>query len=140
MPYTTQSDLDDAAGGAARFIELADFDGDGAPDVAMVLRAQAAADGVIDAHLRKFSAGDLAALRTAPTPTIKREAADQTIFELRKHRRQIGEDDWKDQESRMKRLQAYSADELRLADTKTPRARFVENCGEVTKKNTGGMW
>jgi hypothetical protein len=140
MAYTTQNDLNDAAGGAAKFVELADQDGDGVADAAMVLRAQAAADGFIDSHLRKFSPADLQALRATPTATIARIAADETIFRLREQRRQLTEDDWKAQEARRLELQGMRADDLRPADAKTPRARFVENCGDVTRKNSGGMW
>lgn len=140
MPYTTQNDLDDAAGGAARFVELADFDGDGAADAAMVARAQDAADGFVDAHLRKFSPADLAALRVSPTATIKRIAADETIFRLREQRRQVGQDDRDSQKLRKEELEAMRADQLRPADTKTPRARFVDNDSDVSREGTKGMW
>jgi hypothetical protein len=140
MAYTTQQDLDDAAGGSARFVELADFDGDGAADAAMVARCQAAADGFVDQHLRKYSPADLAALRATPTATIKRIAADEAIFRLREQRRQISEDDRKSQELRRDELRALGADEIRPADTKTARARFVENESDVSREGTKGMW
>lgn len=140
MPYTTQIDLEDAAGGAARFVELADFDGDGVADAAMVARAQAAADGFVDAHLRKFSAADLERLRASPSDTIRRLAADETIFRLREHRRQIGDDDRESQKLRKAELEAMRADKLRPDDQKQPRARWVENDDPVSRKNTRGMW
>lgn len=140
MPYTTQQDLDDAAGGSARFVELADFDGDGVADAAMVARAQAAADGFVDAHLRKFSPADLAALRATPTSTIKRIAADETIFRLREQRRQIGQDDRDSQKLRRDELAAMRTDDLRPADTKAPRAVFVENTDDVSREGLKGGW
>lgn len=140
MAYTTQQDLDDAAGGATRFVQLADFDNDGVADAAMVARAVDAADGFIDAHLRKFNAADLAALRTAPTATIRRIAADETIFRLRSYRQQVSDDDFKMQALRQDELEAIRADSLRAGDTKAARATFVENDGEVTRDGTKGMW
>ena len=140
MAYTTQSDLDDAAGGAARLLELCDFDGDGAPDVSMIARAQAAADGFIDQHLRKYSPADLARLRATPTASIKRIAADETIFRMREQRRQVSDDDRKSQELRGKELQALRVDDLRPDDQKTPRATFVENDSDVSRETLKGQW
>jgi phage gp36-like protein len=140
MGYTTQEQLEDAAGGAERFVQLADFDGDGAIDVAMVERAVEAATGFIDKHLRKFNAADLAALRASPTPTIAWIAAEETIFRLRSYRQQVSDDDWKLQEMRQKDLAGISADTLRVGDTKSARASFVENDTDITRDGTKGMW
>lgn len=140
MPYTTQSDLDDAAGGAARFLELSDFDGDGAPDVAMIARAQSAADGFVDSFLRKFTGDDLARLRLTPSATIRRIAADETIFRLREQRRQVTEDDRASQKLRASELESLRMDRQRPDDVKASRATFVENDGEITREGTKGMW
>lgn len=140
MPYTTQQDLDDAAGGADRFRQLADFDGDGVADAAMVARLQAEADGWIDAHLRRFSAADLASLRAAPTATIKGLAAAEVIFRMLEKRRTIGDEDLELRKQRAEQLRDMRADELRPADTKTARARFVDNEDDVSREGTKGMW
>lgn len=141
MAYTTQDDLDAAAGGAQRFTQLADWDNDGAADAPIVARAQAAADGFIDSHLRKFNAADLAALRAAPSETIKRLAADETIFWLREHGPiGITDNDLKLREQRIAELKLIKSDDLRAADTKTARAKFIENDSEVSRDGTKGMW
>lgn len=141
MAYTTQPDLDAAAGGAVRFTQLADWDNNGVADPAIVARAQAAADGFIDSHLRKFSAGDLAALRAAPTETIKRLAADEAVFWLReKGPIGVSENDLKMRDQRIEELKMIKADELRVSDTKTARARFIDNEDPVSRKGSKGMW
>src|SRR5690348_11284895 len=138
MAYTTQTDLEDAAGGPARLVELCDDDGDGVADAAKLVRAQAAADGFVDQHLRKFSAADLTRLRTTPTSTVKRLAADETIFRLREQKRQITDDDRLSQELRGKELQALRADQQRADDQKTARATFVENDSDVSREGLKG--
>lgn len=140
MPYTTQPDLEAAAGGASRFTELADWDGDNVADAAIVARAQAEADGWIDSHLRRFSAADLAALRANPTDTIKRIAGAETIFWIREKRTTITREDLDLREDRERQLKAMRLDDLRVSDTKTSRAEFVENCSPVSRVGSKGMW
>ncbi len=140
MAYTTQQQLEDAAGGAERFLQLADFDGDGAADTAMVARAVEAATGFVDKYLRKFSAADLEALRASPTSTVSAIAAEETIFRLRAYRQQVSDGDYKLQEMRQKDLAEISADRRRAADAKTARTTFVENDGDITRDGTKGMW
>lgn len=141
MAYTTQEDLEHAAGGAEKLVELADRDNDGIIDAAYLARAQAAADGWCDSHLRKFSPADLAALRAAPTDTIRRLAAEETIYVLRDWG-PLGtsDQDLKKREMRAAELKLISADDLRVADTKTPRAQFVDNDDDVSRDGTKGMW
>lgn len=140
MPYTTQTQLEIAAGGAERFAQLADFDGDGTADPAVVTSVLAEVGGWIDAHLRKFSPADLEALRVTPTDTIARIAAEEAIFRLRSKRQQVSEMDFKLQELRQKDLVDIRADRTRVGDVKSPRATFVENDGPITKDGTKGMW
>lgn len=140
MPYTTQPDLEAAAGGTSRLTELADWDGDNVPDAAAIAAAQAAADGWIDSHLRRFSAADLAALRAAPTATITRIAAAEAIFWLREKRQTITREELELREDRERQLKAMRVDDLRPSDTKTSRAEFIENDSAVSRKGTEGMW
>lgn len=139
MPYTTQQDLEHAAGGFDRLVQLADWDGDGVPDATVLADAQAGADGFIDAHLRRFSAADLAALRASPTATIVRLAAKEAIFQIREARpASLTEDDIKLRDQRIEELRDMRADKLRAQDYKTPRAKFIENDGDFSRKKFDG--
>jgi phage gp36-like protein len=141
MAYSTLQDLEDAVGGADRLLQLTDRDRDNATDAGVIARAQASADGWIDSFLRKFNAADLAALRNAPTETIKRIAVDETIFILRSQMPAGVSDSDRDlHKSRMDELKSLRSDDLRVGDIKSPRSRFIENCGPVTRKSTKGMW
>lgn len=142
MPYTTYKDLEDAAGGAERFLQLADWDDDSAPDAGVIARAQADADGFIDAHLRKFSPADLERLRASPTATIVSIAAAETIYQIRSKRHGASQTDLDERKQRIETLRELRADKLRADDQKAPRARIVEpdEDATVTRKNTRGMW
>jgi hypothetical protein len=140
MSYATQSDLELAAGGAVRFVQLTDWDGDGTADAGVIAQAQAAADGLVDSHLRRFSPGDLAALRATPTDTIKRIAAAEAIFWVLEKRRAITKDDLDLRALRITELTDMRADKLRAADEKTPRATFIDNDSDVSRDGTKGMW
>lgn len=141
MPYTTQQDIEDEVGSPARLVELTDRANTGALDVAalgVLSRVQASADGWIDSRLRKFSASDLAALRTAPTATINRIARRVTVIFLRMQMPMgISESETKELEMIATELGAIGRDDARAADTKTARASFIENDGEVSRKKWG---
>jgi hypothetical protein len=125
--YTTLEDLQHAAGGASRLVELADWDGDGIADATVLERAQLEADGFIDSHLRRFSAADLADLRADPTDTIKRLAAAEAIFQLREKRPAgVTKEDIDLRTARVGELKEMRVDRMRAKDTKTARARIVD--------------
>lgn len=99
MTYASQSDIETAAGGAARLVELADWDADGTADAAAIAGVQAATDGWIDSY---------AALRYAvpiesPTATLVQVAADECVYRLRQRRGMVGEAD----EQRHKEREAW---------------------------------
>jgi len=136
--YTTTQDLEHAAGGIDRLIELADWDRDGTADPVVLDRAQREADGFVDAHLRRFSAADLAALRANPTDTIRRIASKEAIYQIRESRGAITSDDMKLREERARELRDMRADDLRAQDQKTPRGRFVENTSDFARDKWSG--
>lgn len=53
MAYSVQLDVQNAVGGARRLVELADWDGDGVADVAVLADAIAKADALIDSFASK---------------------------------------------------------------------------------------
>lgn len=89
MPYSTLADVTLAAGGAAKLIQLADYDGDGVVDAGVVDSAIADADGTIDTYLQKRFATPLA----AATPAIRRCSARLAVYEMRTQRQMIDKPD-----------------------------------------------
>jgi len=53
MPYSLQADVEQAAGGAKRMIQIADWDSDGVADPVVIANAIAAADALIDSFASK---------------------------------------------------------------------------------------
>lgn len=96
MAYIDTDDLELAAGGAARLIEIADIDGDGVADPEVLAGAITAADGWIDGYLRVRFATPIA----APTATVKAQIADEAIHWIYKRRRMVTEQDVLDKTAR----------------------------------------
>jgi phage gp36-like protein len=96
MAYITDDDLELAAGGAARLVEIADIDADGVADPAVLAGAIAAACGWIDGYLRVRFATPIA----SPTDTVKAQIADEAIFWIIKRRRMTTEQDVLDKTAR----------------------------------------
>ena len=80
MPYSVQADLELAAGGAHKLVQLADHDGDGTLDAATVTAAIAEADAEIGSWTRKRWTADSIPL------TVKGLSARMAVRVLRRNR------------------------------------------------------
>jgi len=151
MSYATQADLVISAGGADRFLQLVDFNNDGAIDADVVARALSDADALIDEHLRlRTTQADLDWLRANPTQSVKRIAAEEAIYAIRKWRElaAITETEHKHHEERIALLGQIQVGKLRLADAPSPRqAAWIDADDEddgsqngVTRNGLKGMW
>lgn len=142
MSYATDTQIELAAGGQDRLVALADWDGDQVVDADVITRAKEAADGLIDGYLRlKLGADDLARVRATPTVTLSSIAAAEAVYWMKSSRNMAGPDDVEQRKERERQLKLMNAGSFRVDDApKAQRAAFIENDGEVTKKNTRGMW
>ncbi len=143
MAYATQILLVLHAGGQASFDQLFDFDGDGVADADAIARAQAAADGWIDQYLRLRYVTPIA----TPTETLKGLAADEAIYQIKKWKPALGvtPQDVEERTQRMHELEAMRdgknrPDEPAPAKSSAVKAEFVENCGDVSRKNLRGLF
>lgn len=89
MPYASQTKIELAAGGAARLVELSDWDGDADVDADVVEESQAAADGWIDSYLRMRFATPI----PTPSSTLVRLAADEAVYWMREKRGMLSQQD-----------------------------------------------
>jgi phage gp36-like protein len=90
VAYSTQADLENAAGGADRLAELTDLDGSGSGEVdeEVLASAIADADALIDTYVGRNRAVPL----QAPIPRmITRVSADEAVFVLRLRRQMVGD-------------------------------------------------
>lgn len=81
MAYATQEQIEDAAGGAARLLQLCD-DGAGAIDESRLAQAQLHADMLIDGHSRMRFA-ELVDSNDAIVDTAIALAAVETVYQLK---------------------------------------------------------
>lgn len=148
MSYATDAEIQLAAGGEDRLVQLADWNEDGAVDADVIARAKAAADGVIDGYLRlKLGTADLERVRANPTATLSELAAAEAVYWMKSRRNMAGADDIELRKERERQLKQMNAGSFRVDDKPTSRrAVFIENDGDhgdvelVTRKNSGGMW
>ncbi len=143
MPYASQSAIELAAGGAARLVELGDFNSDGVLDADVLARAQAAADDFINAYLKvSYTPAVIAASQSAI-----RLAADEAVYQIRRWRGMLTQADETDRKSRERECDDLRKGIRRLDNPSPPpakRAAFVENDdvseAPVSRKGTKGMW
>lgn len=140
MAYASQTQIQHAAGGADRLVELADYDGDGIADADVIAAVQAAADGWIDSY---------AALRYAvpiedPTDTLVQLAAEECVYRLRQ-RRALGatEQDERQHKDREQWLVHLSKGLVRPsnpapAKSDAVRSEAVVNNRDVSRRNLEG--
>jgi phage gp36-like protein len=110
MPYSTQAQVERAAGGTQNLIALTDLENAGAIDAAVLLDAQAQADSVIDGFLAERYSVPLA----SPPENIQRLAAEETVFILRERRQMVGESDVRAAERRETMLRDLATGTRRL--------------------------
>lgn len=141
MGYASQTELEMAAGGADRLRDLADWDGDGVVDLAVIAEAITRADGFIDGYLRMRYATPIA----SPSDTLKRLSADEAIYWMRRSRGMVSEQEFDQYRERVKILEQLRDGTLRPDDPLPPkssavRSAWVANTSDTSRDGTKGMW
>jgi phage gp36-like protein len=143
MPYATQDQIQLAAGGAARLVELADWNRDGAIDADVIAMAQSAADGWIDSYLRARFATPIA----TPSDTLVRLAADEAVYVFRQRVGMLSQSDADDRKSRETWLRDCARGVVRpdepLPEKSTAvKSAWVDDPGRSISREglKGGVW
>lgn len=142
MPYATQTQIQLAAGGASRLVELADWDGDGVADADVIAQAQSAADGWIDGYARVRFATPI----SAPSSSLIRVAAEEAVYWLRKQRNMITDDYRLDHEERERWCKDMASGKVRPDEplpTKSTAVRSAYVSGDerpVSREKLRGFW
>ncbi len=105
MAYSTQADVQHAAGGAKRLQQLSDFDQKNAIDAAVVAKAIANADAEINEHLHKRYG---VTLSNPVPPGIVAISAELAVHDLKKARRMVSDVDMQLREAALERLQGIA--------------------------------
>ncbi len=117
--YATRADVEIAAGGTARLLQISDFDSDGKEDVDLVDRALDDAEALINSYVRKKREVPL----PAPIPNVIRSmAANLAVYNLKAWRDAITEADALQQEQRIAWLENLAAGKVDLGINPAPPA------------------
>jgi phage gp36-like protein len=140
VPYATQSQIQDAAGGAERLVEIADWDNDGAVDAAAIAHGQNAADGWIDS----FAALRYAVPIEDPSDTLVRFAAQEAVYQIKLSRGAVTETDETMRKVRLEWLGLLSKGKVRPSDpapatSDAVRSKVIVNTRDVSRANLKGF-
>src|SRR5690349_18528394 len=94
MAYATQADIEAAAGGAERLVQICD-NGAGALDTTKLAKAQRKAEALINGHTRMRFA------TIAGTDDAIELAAEETVYQLKRRIRQNSDEDDADRDIRL---------------------------------------
>ena len=95
MAYCTQADVQDAAGGSERLKEISDLENSGSIDSAVVTKAIAVADELIDSYAQRRHA-----VPFSPVPVRIRElSVNEAVYWLKKRRQRVLSDDEREDHS-----------------------------------------
>lgn len=109
MAYTTQSDLEIAAGGADDLDELAD-------DPQVIVQAQREADSWIDGYARRLHDVPFGATPDVTPRLVRALAAAEAIYRLRQWKRVVGDDDRERRLERERDMASLEAGKLNPVD------------------------
>lgn len=148
MSYASQAQLQDAAGGAERFLALTDWNGDGVIDAGVVTSAQLSADSWIDGFLPAQYSPPLA----NPSNELQDLAAAEAIYRIRIKREMavLGPGDLEFRKERERYLESIRNGKVRpdtLSATKSAAVRSAivpmdgaGACNAIDDDTLKGMW
>jgi phage gp36-like protein len=111
MAYVTQTDVERAAGGAAKLAQLTDLDADGAVDALVLSETIADASRWIDSYVQRRHAVPL----TEPVPAIvRRFCAQEVVYLLKRPRGAVDTQDQEDHDELLLWLRGVSEGSVSL--------------------------
>lgn len=145
MTYATQMQIQIAAGGSARLIQLTDQEGTGSINTAVLAQAQADAEGWMHECIRLRHAVPVVNLSPEGAATMARLSAAETVYRLIEMTRVIGQSDVDGRASRKLELEAIRDGKIRIDDpvpakSSAVQANIVTREGPVTRRGMRGLW
>ncbi len=131
--YATSTDLQRAAGGATRLLELTDFDDDGSEDTDLVADTLCQAEGLVDSYVRKVHTTPL----VAPIPqSITTITANIAIWMLKGYRDAHTESDIERHLLRVKWLEGVAKGSIDLGATPTTAASPLNKASSTARPSS----
>jgi phage gp36-like protein len=141
VTYSSQTEVQIAAGGRASLVALTDQDNTGEIDLAVLAKFQAKADATINGYLRLRSATPL----VAPSEEIRDHAAALTVYYLREAKQMLTPHEVEAGKQRISWLEAVREGKIRIDDPAPPKSSSVKSAivplaGDITREGLKGMW
>lgn len=141
MTYSSQTDVQIAAGGAANLLSLTDQDGAGVLNLTVLAKFQAKADSTINGYLRLKYSTPLA----SPTEEIRDCAAALTAYYLREAKQQLTPHEIDAHKARILWLEAVRDGKVRIDEPSPVKSTAVRSAivplgGSVTRETLKGQW
>lgn len=142
MAYATQTQMEVAAGGAARLVELADWDNDGTADAAVISQCQAEVDSMIDS----YAATRYAVPIEDPSLALQSIAAGAYVYWLRQKRSLVSEEHKLEHDERTAWLVRLSKGQVLPSDPTPTKSSAVKSAwvdrgtDDVSRDGTEGFW
>ncbi len=141
MTYSSQSDVQIAAGGAGNLVSLTDQDNTGAVDLVVLAKFQAKADSTINGYLRLRYTTPLA----NPTEEIRDHAAALTVYYLREAKQMLTPHEVEAHKLRIAWLEGVREGRIRIDEPAPTKSTAVKSAivplgGSVTRDGLRGMW
>jgi phage gp36-like protein len=140
--YASTTEIQTAAGGAARYVELFDWDGDRAADADVVTQLQLEVDSWIDS----FAGRRYKVPLESPSAVLRQHAAEEAVFRARAKRNLAADDDRTAHEERLRWLEHVAAGRVVPCDplpakASTNRSAWVSRDGDdVSRDKLKGAW
>lgn len=141
MPYATTAQIQVAAGGAVKLVEVFDWDGDGVPDADVIAQLQTEADSWIDSFVGKVAALPIA----EPSVQLSALSASEVVYLALDKRRMTTPDDRDGHDRRGKWLASASRSQVVMSPAPTPaptiRSAWVSrDTDPVSREGLKGGW
>lgn len=141
MTYSSQIDVQIAAGGTANLASLTDQNNTGALDPVVLAKFQAQADSTINSYLRLRYSTPLA----NPTEEIRDAAAALAVYYMREAKQMLTPHEIEGNKTRLAWLEAVRDGKVRIDEPSPPKSSAVKSAvvplgGDITRENLKGMW
>jgi phage gp36-like protein len=142
VAYASSTELQTAAGGAERLVQVFDWDNDGVADAAVISQVQTEVEGWMDSYIGRRHAVPLA----SPSAVTRMHAAEEAVYRARLKRTGVSDEERTAHEGREKWLEMAAkglvvvSDPLPAAASTIRSAWVSRDTDDVSREKMKGAW